>query len=150
MIIFLDIDGVVKSYDGYSAGNLALVKRLCEETGAEIVLTSDLRIPRPGEHWEMRKALGEAGLTKLLHSEWYTPFNGWEKGIRWTEVRDWLERNDDVVSYVILEDAFDHFDAAPEEMAHRIVWCNNRHGFVEELYDRALSVLKQPTPNPHE
>lgn len=144
-VIFLDADGVFLSYDGVNKTALARIKRLCIETNSQIVLTSDLRRPCAGnDHWKMEQALVEAGLWSIvfLHRNYKTPYNGGGEGIRWTEVRDWLKRNgDEIDGYVILEDTFSHFEKAPQEMRHRIVWCNNRHGFVEELYERARDTI---------
>jgi hypothetical protein len=143
-VIFLDFDGVVRVAEAagfigpdtaqFCADRLRRVKWCCELTGARIVVSSDWR--NLENHPEIERLLSP-WLDGLLHEDWATPITGH----RWNEVSTWLTRHPEVTRYAVLEDFEPHFRGAPAAMLERVIWCNNRHGFVPELARRLLAVL---------
>lgn len=121
-VIFLDIDGVLNShrYDqekrekqitdgGIDLTRLPLVKRIMDETGAQVVLSSSWR-----DHWDKDPALRDAGgvaLDETFRSAgivlWdKTPDKIPERGDRAKEISLWLEAHPEVTEFVILDDTF--------------------------------------------
>lgn len=117
-ILFLDIDGVLNSVrSAYALGGyphstedtelgkfdhvaLALVRRLCKETGCQIVLSSTWRIIHPF------KRLGDDLNLPIIDR---TPQLG---GARGHEIKHWLDRNE-CERYAIVDD---DTDMLPEQI----------------------------------
>jgi len=149
-IIFLDFDGVVRVADAcgfigpdaaYFCGErLRRLRWCCEQARAKIVVSSDWRSLENRDEIEAHLS---PWLDGLLHEDWATPICGH----RWTEVGAWLVRHPEVRSYAILEDFEAHFRGCPPAMAARIVWCNNRHGFVAALAHRLVALFPREVAN---
>jgi len=155
-IIFLDIDGVLNVYcptrDSYGChfhiefiNNL---KRLIDETGAEIVISSTWRLSGFKillEMWDARKLPGQViGITDILH---YTQDD--MSGIRGDEVRRWLDENP-TQSYVIIDDDTDfHTDQLPffvqtsDNQNHQESIDAGGYGLTTECTDDAIKILNQ-------
>lgn len=143
-VIFLDFDGVIRVQikDGawamdscdFCPTRMQALAKICETTGAKIVVSSDWRNleNRP----EIEKLIGK--LAMYLHDDWATPICGH----RWNECARWLGRHPEVTGYAILEDFEQHFEGCPPSMRLRLILCNNRHGFVPALYPALLDLLK--------
>lgn len=128
-ILFLDIDGVLnntatfihnrqmqKKYVGYSHRHfdeidpklLALVRHICEETGAKIVISSSWRILHTmGQIIEVFEAQG-----------WKNPpvidmTGRSDNGFRGQEVYNWIEGCESLTGYAILDDDGDFFPNQP-------------------------------------
>lgn len=155
-LIFLDIDGVLNSHDWYerrpSRGDrpideidpdaAARVQRLCDETGAQIVVSSTWRLlyklPR------LREVLGAKGLRAPLIG--VTPRLPQDE--RGAEIQLWLDkvpalRGWTVESMVILDDDFD--------MLHLHPWLVRtpfETGFTDAHILDAKCVLAQAMPSP--
>lgn len=152
-VIFLDIDGVLNS-DRYDRsrredqGNidetrLPLLKRIIEETGAVIVLSSSWR-----KHWEKdpeaRDAIGKE-LDGLFGSNGLaiadkTPVL--PDRDRAGEIRLWLARNGNPEGFVILDDiAF----GWGEDLFGHLVKTNSRigRGLEEEHVNKAIAILQK-------
>lgn len=150
-VIFLDFDGVIRiAIDGggvsapdafFCQGRMRSLGNICKQTGARIVVSSDWRGIM--ERDLVARHLGPF-LDDHLHPDWMTPICG----PRWTEVSRWLRQHPEVKRYVILEDCRVHFEGCQRDMAERIVWCNNRHGLVPELFARTLGLLLPSPPLP--
>lgn len=148
-IIFLDFDGVIRveapgAADGWSLigpregflpEHVARVKRLCDECGAQVVISSDWR----DFGLEVcRDVLFEAGLDpSYIHLDWKTD----RLSHRALEVEEWL-RNSHAEGFVILDDRADLFMRGHAPTKRRLTLCNNRYGFVEELYEEARTKLQ--------
>ena len=149
-IIFLDIDGVLNSkvYDRESTtedGNidktrLPLVKRIVDETGAKIVLSTTWR-----KHWvreyacldktgkQLVDTLREAGLE--IYDK--TPYH--ERYDRPGEIREWLdEHGGEVEAFVILDDAFGFGD-----LSDNLVKTDPGigRGLMEKHVEKAIAIL---------
>ena len=112
-IVFLDIDGVLNSaeYDlsrGEKDGNiditrLPLIKRIVENTGAKIVLSSSWR-----KLWEADKTLCSAEGLEIDNAFSSAGLEIFDKtpimGLRSQEIACWLENHPETERFVILDD----------------------------------------------
>lgn len=114
-VIFLDIDGVLNSYvydrertenDGnIDKTRLLLLKRLVDDTGAKIVLSSSWRI-----HWDkcfdkcddIGKEINSVFSSVGLEIYDKTLKDGYHE--RYDEIRTWLNEKPDVERFVIFDD----------------------------------------------
>ena len=153
--LLLDFDGIIRIIPPKEPGDTSFiipapamceermkrVVKVCEDTGAKIVVTSDWRRQNNYDQTNNRDEI-EAMLAphipwSLMHTDWCTDV--WS--FRWREVQRWLEAHPEVTEYAILEDMKIHFRDAPEDMKRRIVWCNNRHGLIPELLPALYNTL---------
>lgn len=151
-VVFLDIDGVLNSRAWVKdlgrdrgLGHLdpaacARVQRLCEDTGAKLVISSTWRlIHKRASIGDMFRARGLAatilGMTAALHTK------------RGHEIQAWLDASPGIAELgtfdgmVILDDDF--------EMAHLAPWhvkTDVECGFTDEELRRAAEVLSRPMP----
>lgn len=152
-IIFLDIDGVLNSvrYDRArtaTQGNidetrLPILKKITDETGAQIVLSSSWR-----KHWdkaadfcddsgrEINALFSKYGLT-VYDKTPVLPDND-----RAEEVRLWLKEHNDTENFVILDDI--QFGWGGDLQGH-LVRTNSRIGFglENEHVKKAIEILMQ-------
>ena len=150
-IIFLDIDGVLNSWDDYndrcknlkkeerpSFGDieerpLMLLKELIEATNAKVVLSSSWR-KSIFLTSEVYKALSTMGvelydITPILPS-----------GNRADEIKDWL-KDKEVESFVILDD--DSFEFKKNELSKNLVKTTMDSGLQKEHIEEAVQVLNR-------
>lgn len=151
-IIFLDVDNVLNTdrtewvYNGYvmfDRGRILRVKKIVEETGAKIVLSSTWRMGwiNDPKGWydattvlmfeELRQAFRDEGMdfydkTPFLHSM-----------RRGDEITTWL-RAHDVDNYVIVDDQTDDM----QEHASHIVKISPRRGLDEYAQMKIINKLK--------
>ena len=149
-VIFLDIDGVLNSviYDrerGEDDGNidrsrLPLLKRIIDETGAEVVLSTSWR-----RHWdrspekrdelgdELDKIFGEFGIT----ISGKTPL----LGERAHEISAWLTEHPEVCAFAVIDDIF----AGWGELSDHVVKTNARigRGLEEKHVEAAVRILTE-------
>jgi hypothetical protein len=122
-VLFLDIDGVLNStrscaaFDGYPLGiteedlkkfdwvAVKLIQRLCDETGARIVLSSTWRLTVPFK--DLAKALDLPIIDK-------TPV-AFGRGRRGYEVSMWLAEHEEVVDKYAIVDDLDEFVEEQQE-----------------------------------
>ena len=164
-VIFLDIDGVLNSYDFYLSdrcpGNLngqegdidpmcvERVLRICNETNAQIVISSDWRIA-----WEgTRMRLEKMGLSRDIVVD-KTPELIWQRlgkhnymvenddesyeYSRGREIDLWLEAHPECTNYVIIDDRMDF----TEEQQPHFVHVNSKCGLTDDNTDIAIMTLK--------
>lgn len=163
-ILFLDIDGVLNSIRSVIAfanperGSLSfsldprfdvqftqeyfkldpiavlLTKRVIEETGAKIVISSTWRIGSCVEHFHKMFACYGWDTTDIIID--MTPRCG---KIRGHEIAAWLENNNhlDITNYVIVDD---NSDFLPEQKPH-LVQTNMNIGFSHITYEQCIKIL---------
>lgn len=155
-VIFLDFDGVLNTERYLRARDprtqsildetkLSLLRRIVEETGAVIVLSTSWR-----RHWDPDPTLwdatwkpcGEAlcrhGLTVYDRTPDYGDHSG---NNRDREVRDWLAAHSgEVESFVILDDILMGW----EELEGRLARTNPFRGLTAELAEKAVRLLLTP------
>lgn len=155
-IIFLDIDGVVSvlvTRWELSEKHMRRVKKICDETGAKIVISSSWRwetvdttllkiyercrdlmkncgedLPFDGSHFLFNKDM-VIGVTERMGP-----------ASRGKEIKKWLDGHPEVERYVILDD--DSFDILPEQKPFLIqtYWAG---GIEDEDVKKAIDILSE-------
>jgi hypothetical protein len=146
-LIFLDIDGVLNSVDSSTAANalklhrledfdkvrFGLLKWLCDQTDAQIVISSTWRIGRTPD-WFIGYFEAQ-GCWRYAPVVGMTPRGG---GFRGKEVNEYLETNGfrpETCKHVIFDDDSDFFDDQPFIHVDRITGLTLRHVY------RAIDIL---------
>lgn len=154
-IVFLDVDGVLNYTEWYvsdrNPGNLdgqeadidplcaERVNRICAETGAKIVLTSDWRINWPYCIDRIEKGGIEKGLIidKTPEHIWAVHVPRWYKS-RGAEINEWLLNHPECDNYVILDDRTDMAESQMSNFVH----VNSLCGLDETDVEFALKILQ--------
>lgn len=158
-IIFLDIDGVLNTpaaWIGYGERRyfdptaVALLRRLIEETGAKVVVSSVWR--KGSDYLRMSDllAIGGVGSGVLFYQtpaegqkHWEVSQQAWRTdpghdNPRGDKIKEWIETyGSDVTHYVIIDD---DRDMLPEQMEH-FVHVDGHAGFSFRDFERARKVL---------
>jgi len=133
LVLFLDVDGVLSLYRNNSTFGLSKpcikqLKRIIEETGAKIVVSSTWRLlPRTLDI--LKRKLKYRGL--YIYD--VTPVSG----IRGKEIEEWLDTHSDIDNYVILDDDTDMLDS---QLSH-FVKTSMLDGLTEEKATQAINIL---------
>ena len=156
-VIFLDVDGVLNSemsreqdrnkFDNWmecevSESHIVNLKKIVDETGAQIVLSSSWRFDHPKATGRdfivdplmkiLDRKLKEVGLDIID----VTPdLHGKKRGF---EIKDWLDRHTEVEKFVILDDDIDMLD----EQKPFFVNTTFKWGLTEGLAKKAIEILK--------
>ena len=156
-VIFLDIDGVLnvipQGHDAFGgifhSDFVENLKRIIDETGAKIVLSSSWR--HSGEAkmqamWKFRNLPGELiGLTPDLYRR--VDFEGERKMVRGDEIQAILDQYYQITNYVILDD---DADMLPGQMGNFVQTSNNinhpdcidiGYGLTKECTNKAIRIL---------
>lgn len=159
-VIFLDIDGVLNVYSHdhdefgsqFQSAFVNNLKRVIEETGAKIVISSTWRyagLDRMKEMWEKRNLPGEViditeDCTYLFNEGLFDWLDQVERG---HEVEYWLNEHPEVEKYVILDDDNDFL---PHQRGNFVRTANNinhpdaldiGYGLTNECANRAIRIL---------
>lgn len=129
-VIFLDIDGVlwtvktaitvdkdsdIRSIDALDPVLCRLLSLLKEvDTGLRLVISSTWR-KRCTKEWLVNHFAGY-GLTIPFHEDWRTIIVG--NGHRGDEIREWLDRHPEVMTYVCIDDDSDFHPDQPLVKTH--------------------------------
>jgi hypothetical protein len=161
-VIFLDIDGVlnVYSHDHDEFGSQFMpqfvnnLKRVIEETGAKIVISSTWRyggLQRMKDLWEKRNLPGEViditpDCNDLFNEGSFKWLDQIERG---HEVEYWLDEHPEVEKYVIFDDDNDFL---PHQRGNFVRTGNNinhpdsldiGYGLTNECANKAIRILKE-------
>ena len=146
-VIFLDIDGVLNSvqssigeggksydYEGLSRTGVGLLEKLCELTGAKIVVSSTWR---SDGHEAIAGAFAVCGWRSIIMSKTVVGTTPHLSKARGHEIQNWLESTPSASNYVIIDDDSDMLET---QMDH-FVKTDNVLGFT--LYDmvKAMDIL---------
>jgi len=155
-VIFLDIDGTINSYDYYVSdrctGNLngvegdidplcaERINRICKETGAKIVLSSDWRISWPYCIDRIEKGGINHGLIidKTPEHMW-VEFASEKYKSRGSEIDDWLSQHPECDRYVIIDDRKDF----TEEQQPNFIHVNPMRGIDDIDVTFAIQILNR-------
>ena len=155
-VIFLDIDGTINSYDYYVSdrctGNLngvegdidplcaERINRICKETGAKIVLSSDWRISWPYCIDRIEKGGINHGLIidKTPEHMW-VEFASEKYKSRGSEIDDWLSQHPECDRYVIIDDRKDF----TEEQQPNFIHVNPMRGIDDTDVVFAIQILNR-------
>lgn len=141
-IVFLDFDSVLNSQRTFEAfGTLStfdpiavrLVSKLCNETEAEIIISSSWRVPYDTVD-KLLPRMAQCGAAGL--ATWVVGMTPWLPTGRGDEIAAWLnEHSQTVLRYVILDD---HDDTLPGQ---RLVKTDSSEGFNYSNYIAAREIL---------
>lgn len=143
-VIFLDIDGVMIPGRAYALRTqtrrpppfdpiaVGMVRQLCQEAGAQIVISSTWRKRRTRD--EMRDVLRQNGLGEVtLHEDWGTPVL--DSQPRGQQIAAWLRNHPTVERYAALDD-----DPSVRTLPGAVL-CSSADGIGLEQYNRARELL---------
>ena len=144
--IFLDCDGVInfdKWYisEDYQNGNyldpdacpevVQRINRLCDETGAKIVISSTWKVD---PYYKQR--LEYAGLKNVFDKTPDFIFIGGDDYSRGWEIQDWIDTHD-VDNYIIIDDVQDFYESQLDHFLH----ISPYRGFTEDDFLVARNML---------
>jgi hypothetical protein len=142
-LVFLDFDGVLNNmgsatafgtFHTFDPVSVALMRRLCDETGSKIVVSSSWRPSTQGRLNELTKSMQMAGAGELVKFViGYT--DRCLDGIRGAEVAKFRRENRHNGLFVIFDDDSDFFPGQP------IIQTSLGRGFGLCEYVKALEIL---------
>lgn len=147
-ILFLDVDGVLNSmqilreattHHALGDNHLAILKRIIDEIGCEIVLSSTWRC-----YTDSKRALRiEFQKHKIPLWTGQTPDLC---GERWTEIQKWLVDNVETEAMVVIVD--DDSDAEllgrePENVKSHFVQTDFKTGLDEQAFEKIINAFKE-------
>lgn len=153
---FFDIDGVLNYtqwyYSDRNPGNLygqegdidpecvARILKVCEVTGAKIVLSSDWRIDKGAIPRLERAGFPKGLICDQIPELIWTCFNNVDSYdySRGKEINLWLNAHQDTYDYVIIDDREDFTD---EQKRLHFVHVNPYIGFTDENMNEAIEIL---------
>ena len=152
MIILLDIDGVLVTTppwkpteqlsDGFMKFNESATKnlrKLFEETGASIILTTTHRINFDNYKW--KEIFKIRGLDFVKISKINDKTQIFELLDRATEIKEWVERYGHDKNYVIIDDDLS-INGLSENIKERWVMTKPLLGFNNDAFEKALNILR--------
>ena len=152
-VILLDVDGVINSGNNmkrnaqlkrtcetmyFDSECMRLLKKLVQNTGAKLILSSDWRFPEPRTH-------SICHLQNLLSrlADYELGLNGQTGEAQFSrneEINAWLQEHPEVESYVILDDVNDDFQG---ENLRRLVLTNEIVGLTATDAQKAERILME-------
>lgn len=140
LLVFLDLDGVICcNYRAeLEASKLQQAQRVCSQTGAKVVLSSDWR-RRP----QLRNRACEALRNRGIDVIGFTPEYSMTARIRPREIADWLaEHGHAVTGFVAIDDRSLDTEEGGRELGGRTVLTSFGTGLTPSAADRAIRILK--------
>ena len=154
-IIFLDIDGVLNHDNWYVSKRYQdmqwdedneldidpkcaeRINKICEQTGAKIVISSDWRISWYGTLMRLQRGgvNTEYIIDKTPELLWIN-IPGFDKS-RGSEIETWLNFNLDINNYVIIDDRTDFSEKQKEHFVHVNPYC----GITDNDMINAINIL---------
>lgn len=154
-IIFLDFDGVIttlKSNWCLDVEKMMLVKRICDETGAKIVISSSWRrYTLEQTIYAITTEMERVGAQPFLYPEdvvgvtarMYAFKHGNKENhygvFRGVEIEQWLSENREVTNYVILDDDSDMLLCQKKQF----IKTHALRGISERDVERAIRILNK-------
>ena len=149
-VIFLDFDGVITIPPKWylQADLIKNVKKIVDETGAKIVVSSSWRMDTVKETInDMIGKTKRCPRNKMLYwlidniydvTSWFSDkkYNGTGRG---GEIQTWLDKHPEVNNYVIIDDDDDMLD----KQLYHFVQTNYEDGLTEVETKRAIKVLNR-------
>jgi|UniRef100_A0A7S3B938 hypothetical protein len=140
-ILFLDIDGVLCCHTSELLDEepIAQLRRVVDQTGAEIVLSSDWR-RHPGLLAKAEAALSTIG-AKLVGQ---TPCRSKNQPLRPLEIMQWLAENELAASqqWVVLDDRMLLEEVGGASLQGRFVQCDAKKGLDVHTADQLIRLLR--------
>jgi len=157
-VIFLDFDGVITIPDikwNISLPHIKRVKRICDETGAKLVISSSWQ--RYGHEGENREERVKNWLDGILMKNIKGPIKKFFKdytydmsgrfynefgNMRGSDIKSWLVRNPEVDDYVIIDDESDMLD----EQIFNFVQTDMAFGIQDKEVKLCIDILNGVKP----
>ena len=143
-VIFLDFDGVITIPPKWhlEANKIKWIKKIVDETDAKIVVSSSWRMESVEE--TIDKMIGRPKRCPRNRMLYWLIDNLYDvthtyKGLRGQEIKDWLNEQNDIENYVIIDDDGDFLD----EQLYHFVQTNYEDGITETEAIRAIKVLNR-------
>jgi len=143
-VIFLDFDGVITIPPKWhlKADKIKWIKKIVDETDAKIVVSSSWRMESVEE--TIDKMIGRPKRCPRNRMLYWLIDNLYDvthtyKGLRGQEIKDWLNEQNDIENYVIIDDDGDFLD----EQLYHFVQTNYEDGITETEAIRAIKVLNR-------
>jgi hypothetical protein len=138
-VLFLDIDGVLNHRNSPVVNGVftideslvPLLKKIIDNTGAQIVLSSTWRL-LVHNRMKVESVLDKFGMR-------FVCFTISMKGHRSLEILEWLSRNRQVTKFAILDDDRDAGTNGLEEYFFKTSWDS---GLTEDIADRVIKHLQ--------
>lgn len=146
-ILFLDIDGVLNSYQWYKGHKkyplnpycVSLLNKIIDETNAKVVISSAWRVSMTGT----LKCLKRAGFNgEVIGSTPFFMMDEWrDDKSRGAEINQWLSLNKgiEIENYIILDDRKDFTE---DQLSHTIIIDRNT-GITEKDANTAIIMLNK-------
>lgn len=145
-IIFLDIDGVLNSWESFkefktmwilSPENIKQLNRIIEATGAKIVISSSWRNCKEIKDNLNDYLINDCGIKGEIIGK--TPLVSFHRR-RGLEIKTWLDdwQGESIEQFVILDD-----DSDMIPLMHRLCKINIQVGLTEERADEAIKMLNE-------
>lgn len=141
-VLFLDIDGVLncatsnwqhRGFIGIDPYMVAILNRVLEKTGAQVVLSSTWRLGEQSREEVRQQVVDFIDVTPSLRRPSDKGFHDYpERGL---EVKDWLDRHPEVTCYAILDDDSDFL---PDQPLFKTTW---EEGLTQEIADKIVAHL---------
>ena len=150
-IIFLDFDGVIttlRTQWELDDEKMALVRRICDETGAKIVISSTWRWGSLettlkkifGKDYDDSHYLLNTGTVIDITTRDRSFIKDWI--VRGHQIQKWLDEHPEVENYIILDD---DSDMLPEQKSH-FIHTDTYLGISEEDTEKAIRMLNVQNP----
>ena len=153
-IIFLDFDGVITTEESHwclDLEKMKIVKRICDETGAKIVISSSWRRRTLEETIKEITTVGEAftpirflmpelvvGITTRMYAFNYGERDKHYRICRGNEIEHYVDTHSGIENYVILDDDADMLLC----QADKFVKTDAREGISDKDAELAIKILK--------
>lgn len=134
-VLFLDIDGVLNNAASLAEGihllpeKVLLVRRVCEETGAEVVISSSWRIIYDLQ--VLRELIYRAGGRGIKIND-VTPNIS---NFRGHEIKEWLDQRPEVTKYAIIDDDADMLPSQHQYLVQTSHMCGITSLEVKQLIE---------------
>ena len=147
-VIFLDFDGVITTPSSKWNISIELVKRvkkICDATGAKLVISSTWQHGNSAKEWL------EEGVLMKSYKGWLKKFfvdytydvtgrHAWNGSTaRGAEIKAWLVKHSEVDNYVIIDDEY----VCLESQVCYFVLTNPHDGITEDIADRVIAILNR-------
>lgn len=137
-VLFLDVDGVLNTYDsdGYlniNKNRLRILRRILEETGCRIVVSSTWRI----SHDTRARLVNKLKWKGLEVYGWTTTEKLLDDQKRGHEIEHWLDTHEGIDSYCIIDD---DNDMLPSQANH-FVLIDGRVGLTDAYANVIIQIL---------
>jgi len=146
-VIFLDFDGVINDYmtiNEINEYNVEMLKRIVNETGAKVVVTSSWKMPYQRNNRDIESFVNNNYYAQILKEngidiiDW-TPYmkqQGIKDDQREQEILEYLKNHPEITQYLILDD-----DYIIESLKEHEIFLDLQSGLREKYIVPAIKIL---------